>query len=99
MVSLAAQRQWEKNGNHYIDIVHILGLVGNKGIKLFLLPSCSYKLSEAHSWPVLGVAGRGSKATASSEGPWSVSCGELDMGGCQNYGPFVDPYCNTATNI
>ena len=23
----------------------------------------------------------------------------LHMGGCQNYGPFLDPYCNTATNI
>ena len=21
------------------------------------------------------------------------------MGGCQNYGPFVDPYYNTAPNI
>ena len=22
-----------------------------------------------------------------------------DMGGCQNYGPFLDPYNNTAPNI
>ena len=22
-----------------------------------------------------------------------------DMGGCQNYGPFLDPYYNTAPNI
>ena len=23
----------------------------------------------------------------------------LHMGGCQNYGPFLGPYCNTAPNI
>ena len=23
----------------------------------------------------------------------------LHMGGCQNYGPFLDPYYNTAPNI
>ena len=24
---------------------------------------------------------------------------EMHMGGCQNYGPFLDPYYNTAPNI
>ena len=24
---------------------------------------------------------------------------ETQMGGCQNYGPFLGPYCNTAPNI
>ena len=28
-----------------------------------------------------------------------VVCIYIYMGGCQNYGPFLDPYYNTAPNI
>ena len=31
-----------------------------------------------------------------SVGPCNQTC---HMGGCQNYGPFLDPYYNTAPNI
>ena len=27
---------------------------------------------------------------------WQVG---IHVGGCQNYGPFLDPFCNTAPNI
>ena len=30
---------------------------------------------------------------------WIISIIGLYMGGCQNYGPFLGPYYNTAPNI
>ena len=45
---------------------------------------------------------RFARAWADSEGAkvglWSCLC-NMHMGGCQNYGPFWDPYYNTAPNI
>ena len=29
----------------------------------------------------------------------TIVLGGLYMGGCQIYGPFLDPYCNTAPSI
>ena len=31
--------------------------------------------------------------------PWDLIWSRDYMGGCQNYGPFLDPYYNTAPNI
>ena len=59
--------------------------------------SFSRILCSARLWfQVDGGGGGDELAICQNLGPFS---GTLNMGGCQNDGPFLDPYYNTAPNI
>ena len=43
--------------------------------------------------------GNGKVSEAMGRAYFQAHLGRIHMGGCQNYGPFLGPYCNTAPNI
>ena len=47
--------------------------------------------------PLYRVSGLGKNLQSAVLEASDCSC--MYMGGCQNYGPFLDPYSNTAPNI
>ena len=78
----------KENGNYYIltGYIEVSEDFMPHMLMLFLLPSKDYDfLLKSHA------------ELAAESGLERNRCS--NVGGCQNYGPFLDPYYNTAPNI
>ena len=66
-------------------------------------PSASSKAHRCHEipslWATLSRALPGLQGCGPLAGQFGILNGLIYMGGCQNYGPFLDPHKNTARNI